>query len=281
MTSFYFFGELGYLHQIVLAYIERFCRNHPEKKNTITLYTFEGYEIFIEKIAPSFFLFVLEPLYDPSRGCYGSPIDLKYQHIQHISAMLDEAFPKGLIHINHLEDDMQKYYISKPLSTHENTLLKEKIKCYKKKVVFFFRKRVVDVKRNFTYTEKMKQYLLRYFEDQTTLCMVYATKSEWCLPDFVDESNINLHFLDDIEESIYAFQNCDEFITNHSGMEDFAKNCNTKEITVFPDNEGKVFVCSLKFRPFATNVNIYGKNTRIYYFTNDVYGEYTPDEVVD
>ncbi len=263
MNSYYFFGELGYLHQVILAYLERYAKTHPEMKNCIELCTFEGYDLFIEKVVPSFFSFQTRPLLDNTRVAFWSDADKAYPSSQHISKLFDEPIPGWLTQIDYF-GEMTPYYITKPI-TSEHIPLQEKMKQYTRSVVFFFRQRIVDPSRNFSPDNETLSYLQSYLQDESTLCLIYAVTNEWASPSFLNSNAPNLCFLKTLDESICAFQHCDLFITNHSGMEDFAKNCNTKEIVVLPDTKRQVFICTLRYKPFQTNVSIFGRNIKVYH----------------
>lgn len=263
MNSYYFFGELGYLHQVILAFIERYARNHPEKRNFIELCTFEGYDVCIEKVVPDFFSFRLHPLIDHSRVAFWSDADKAYPSSQHISKMFDEPIPGWLTQVDYFAE-MSPYYISRPM-TSDNPIIKEKRKEFKRSVVFFFRYRLVEPSRNFQPDAELISYIQTFLEDKETLCFIYAVTNEWTSPSFLNTNASNVYLLRTLDESIAAFQECDLFLTNHSGLEDFAKNCNTKEIVVLPDTKKEVFVCTLLYKPFQTKVQIYGSNVKLYY----------------
>ena len=267
MNSYNFFGELGYLQQVILAFIERYARNHPEKQNSIELCTFEGYDVFIEKVVPNFFSFRTHPLIDNTRVAFWSDADKAFPGSQHISKMFDEPLPGWLTQVDFFSE-MSPYYISKPMIS-TNTEIQEKMKGYKQSVVFFFRNRIVDPSRNFQPDAELTRFLQTYLNNQETLCLIYAVTNEWQTPSFLDTNASNVYYLRTLDESIAAFQHCDLFITSHSGMEDFAKNCNTKEILVIPDSRNEVFACTLLYRPFQTKVRVYGSNVRLYHCKGD------------
>ena len=263
MSSYYFFGELGYLHQVILAFLERYAKTHPEMQNTIELCTFQGYDLCIEKVIPCFFTFRTRSLLDNSRVAFWSDADKEYPSSQHISKLFDEPIPGWLTQIDYFAP-LDKYYISSPI-TSTNTELPEKIKNYRQSVVFFFRHRIVDTSRNFQPDAEVSSYIQSFLQDKNTLCMIYAVTTEWNSPPFLDTNASNVYLLRSLDESICAFQHCDLFLTNHSGLEDLAKNCNTKQIVVLPDNRKEVFVCTPLYQPFQTKVRVFGPNVKVYY----------------
>jgi hypothetical protein len=274
MSSYYFFGELGYLHQVILAFLERYANTHPDKRNCIELCTFEGYDLCIEKVVPSFFSFRTHPLMDYSRVAFCSDVDKEYASSQHISKLFDEPIPGWLTRINYF-GDMKPYYISSPI-TSTNTDLQERMKGYERSVVFFFRHRITDPSRNFQPDAELVSHITSYFQNKTTLCLIYAVTNESELPSFVDSTASNVYLLKTLDESISAFQQCDLFLTNHSGLEDLAKNCNTKEILILPDTNKEVFVCTTLYQPFQTKVRLYGTDVKLYHYKDNerLYIEY-------
>jgi hypothetical protein len=267
MNSYYFFGELGYLHQVILAFLERYVATHPEKKNTIQLCTFEGYDLCIEKVIPSYFVYQTRPLMDGSRVAFWSDADREFPSAQHISKLFDEPIPGWLTQIDYF-GSLKPYYISKPI-TSDNPNLQEKMKQYTRSVVFFFRQRITDPSRNFCPDKEIISFLQEYLQDKNTLCLIYTVTNESASPSFINANESNVYLLKTLDESICAFQHCDLFITNHSGLEDLAKNCNTKEIVILPDTKQDVFVCTLRYKPFNTKVSIFGSNVKVYHYKDN------------
>jgi hypothetical protein len=109
--DFKFFGEFGYLHQLILAPLERFVNTNKEKHKKITIYTYKGNDILINNLFPDFFLFVCEDLTLTEnnkqmgrRAGLGDDIyTSKYSHIPDIMTMFNENIPNWLGNVSYGE----------------------------------------------------------------------------------------------------------------------------------------------------------------------------------
>lgn len=264
MNTYYFFGEFGYLHQVILAYIQRFVIQNPDKKNKINLIVFVGVDEILETLFPNFFTYTTVPIH-PSRGGFHSELDKQYPQAQHISRMFSEQLPHWLGDIPYRSRNLSRYYLLSPIPCAENTELDLFRKNFKQTIVCFFRKRDMEARRNYEEKENDWTNILRQqFSDPNTLCCIYSYHDDECLtPSYVDRSASNVFFIRTIKDAIYFFHTCDVFYTNDSGLTDFAKNCNTKKVVICPDPNNTVFIAAPFYNPFQTEVELFGKDVEL------------------
>lgn len=257
--NYYFFGEFGYLNQIVLAYIQRYIDVNPLMEGRICIYTYEGYDYILEKLFPGFFRYITIPL-QGSRGQYYSSIDSAYPQAQHISCMFSELFPKSLHDVNY-KGDLSKFYLRSPIPKPELPHLDSLLQDFTKIVVIFFRKRGVDPERN--YEEKddkwntlMKEHVL----SPNTLVCIYAVSKEECqLPSYIDTMAKNMYMILSMEEATYFFHKCDVAYMNDTGLADFAKNCAVKKIIFRTSDTHRMFIGNAYYNPFNTEIEFADK----------------------
>lgn len=265
-TDYYFFGELGYFHEVILAYTQRFVQQFPEKKGKICIHTFEGNDVILERLFPRFFKYTTVKLV-ADRGGFHSSFDKKYNYGHHISNMFHEALPNWLGDINYRSQEIQKYYIQTPIPLDNSPTLDAIIKPFSKCIVVFFRKRDMEPHRNFSdYEDIWITEVKKQFQDTSTLCCIYRASAEECqVPSFVDINAKNVFLISNVEEAIYFFNKCDITYMNDSGLADFAKNCGVKKIlfrvnnNATQENHGTIFIGNFFYNPFQTDIQVAGE----------------------
>ena len=256
--EFKFFGEFGYLHQLLLAPLERFVNANQDKYNKITIYTYKGNDLIIDNLFPNFFLFICEDLtlmennkQIGRRAGLGDDIYTnKYIHVPDIMTMFNESIPNWLGSVSY----GKLHYISRPLIV-KTSQFQSIISGYNRTYLYFFRNRNHEPFRNFSNNQSLETYFNDKIESQKDLHVIYYFNCECLVPNyFKDRSNVML--CNNMNDIIYLFNNCDEFITNNSGLEDFAKNCKCKAISVIPDENNSVTRATIEFNPFNTEVKL-------------------------
>lgn len=263
MKNYYFFGEFGYFHQTILAFVQHFVEQYPELKGTICIYTFEGNDIILEKLFPGFFSYVTVPLH-PSRGGFHSLIDKDYPQAEHISHMLIDRLPNWLGDINY-RGDLRQYYIREPIPCPDNKALDTLCNEFTSIVVLFFRKRDMEANRNFSENDdEWNRVMLSHLNNPKTLCCIYRLSKEECIiPSYVNKDSSNVYCMTTIDEAIYFYHKCDIVYMNESGLADFAKNCAVKKVVFRPDDNSILFPSSIFYKPFNTEIEVVGDNFQL------------------
>ena len=262
MDIYYFFGELGYVHQVILAYTQRYVKNHPEKKGNIKLITYNGNEYFFESLFPGFFSFFLVPLHDCRSGFHGH-VDLFFPGIPHISKMFDKQLPASINQIP-WGQDLREYYIEGPIPMPIYPELDELCKGFNYIVVAFYRNRQHEQLRNYDNSNTAwNNELAQHASNQDTLfCVFNASKEESIVPSYVDTNAKNIRLIKTIQEASYWFHTCDIAYMNDSGLCDFAKNCAIRRMKIIPSiSQNVVYNPSIYFNPFNTQIEIFGEYT--------------------
>lgn len=259
MEHYTFFGELGYVHQVILAFTQRFVKKYPEKSGNVTLITYAGNEYFFEALFPQYFKFVVVPLHDCRSGFQGH-MNMFFPGIPHISKMLEEELPNS---INEMPwgGDLSKYYIESPIPKPHIPQLDEYRRQFKKVVVAFFRNRAHETLRNHDSSNKAwNEEIAAHAQDQETLfCIFNVSKEESIVPPYADVNSVNVRLIQSMVEASYWFHVCDVAYMNDSGLCDFAKNCAIKRIKIIPSiSQNVVYNPSLYFNPFQTKIEIFG-----------------------
>jgi hypothetical protein len=260
MESYLFLGEFGYLQQTILAYTQRYVKKNPEKKGKITLYTYEGNDFSFESLFPGFFQFALLNLRNERNG-FISSLEPIFGDIPHISKMFDEPLPKWLGELPYT-GDLTPYYIERPIPCPEYPHLDTLIKDYKKVVVTFFRNRNHEQHRNFdSSNEKWNAKIEKELDTEDTLFCIYNGSDECAIPSFIDRSKKNIYLIPSLRESAYWFHKCTIAYMNDTGLSDFAKNCNIRNIIIVPGQDNIVFNASVFYNPFQASIEIFGDFT--------------------
>lgn len=246
---YYYFGELGFFVDIILGELEKYTKEHPENAGKITIYSYTNFCKVIENLFPSYFTFQYQEFLFPNRVGHTfkdtTCDNEKYKGMKRLEELF-ENIPKDIMCT--LEESIAngKYIylgksISKKLEINNQTAL-QKMSEYSKTIVYFFRHRNrVDTHRNFWNIPDIEQYLLQFVNQQNALHVVYMCSDECYYPPFISARTIsynpqtNIYLCENFEESITFFNKCDLFLSNDSGLVEFAKICGVKEITILPN----------------------------------------------
>jgi hypothetical protein len=260
--QYFFFGELGYFHQVLLACIQRFVKANPQRFGQITLHTFEGNDYIINALWPGYFQFMLYPLHSHRCGWNCPPMEYFFPKDGHIQNMIEDRLPEWLSNISYT-GDLSSYYIENPIPCPIRPDLESLQSSFTKTVVLFLRNRSHESFRNYSGEQNSWIELLEsQINNPSTLCCIYSVSSTECIiPPFVNKDAKNIYFIKTMEEATYFFHKCDTAYMNNTGLEDFAKNCRVKHLVVCPPPNKLLFNATPFYNPFHTKIEIFGEYT--------------------
>ena len=246
---YYYFGELGFFSDIILGELEKYTKENPDMAGKITIYSYTNFCKVIENLFPGFFTFQYQEYLFPHR--YGHIFkdntcdNEKYKGMKRLEELLGDI-PKDIISSYSDAQSAGTYtYLGKSISkklevNNENAL--QKMSEYPKTIVYFFRHRNrVDTHRNFWHTPDIELYLKQFADLTDTLHVLYMCSDECYYPPFLSARTItyyaqkNIYVCENFEESITFFNKCELFISNDSGLAEFAKICGVKELVILPN----------------------------------------------
>ena len=267
---YYYFGELGFFTDVILGELEKFTQQKPELAGKITIYSYTNFCKVIELLFPGFFTFQYQDYLFPNR--YGHIFkdntcdNEKYKDMKRLEELLGDV-PKDILcsHEEAVAAGSWMYLgksISKKLEVNNETAL-QKMSEYPKTIVYFFRHRNrVDTHRNFWHTPDIESYLNQYINRADTLHVIYMCSDECYFPPFMSARTItynaqkNIYLCENFDESITFFNKCDLFISNDSGLVEFAKICGVKQVIILPNFVWLDFWPGLQLiNPFGTKIS--------------------------
>ena len=225
MNEYYLTGEFGYLNNEALPFLERY------NGIMLKIYTFPDYCYIINNLFPNKFDLCEIPLHK-IRLCSSS-----------IETKNDKPLLQHLIRFYNF--NKHGCYITKQITSNYNEDIDNFI-CY------FPRYRTSDniitnfAQRNANTTQCTK--VISTFNKKYKIIIVGRELFDF---DFMSYNNVSLS--DSLEKTIFYLKNCNFFVSNDSGMIEFAKNCGTKQILILQT----VVDYHLYWNPFnTTTINI-------------------------
>lgn len=254
VTEYFYLGEFGYFCDIILGAIQQYVLSNPEKKHKICIHTYKEYGFIINHLFPHYFKFVLIPLDQHRSWHHCSPENNeKLKSISNIRLLFEKPVPEFLSDM--LENPDIRFYIRDPIKF----ILPSDYSKYKNINVFFFRKRIVDPRRNYDYDKNSPSYLMcnEYSEklmlDKDSLSVIY-TGNETLIPDFVPQAE-NILLIPTLEELSPFLSAATRFCSSDSGLISYAKLCGCKDILIFPNPVGNnIWQGQFTFNPFPVFV---------------------------
>jgi hypothetical protein len=260
---YYYFGEFGFFTDIILGELEHFVLKNPELRGSITIYSYTNNCKVIENLFPSFFIFknqdylfpfrVRHDFKDPtcSINDYNGMRRLEELFENVPTEILSTHYYQNVNGVLKIQNDMNNVnkFLGKPLTKKvviTNSKVIELMSKYTNTIIYFFRMRPrVDTYRNFWHTQEIENFLLPFFNNQDTLNVIYMCSDECYYPPFVDYRegsslpHKNVYECINFEEAVCFFNNCSKFVSNDSGLIDFAKVCGVKEVIILPNYQWK------------------------------------------
>jgi len=267
---YYYFGELGFFSDIILGELEKYTKENPDMAGKITIYSFTNFCKVIENLFPGFFLFQYQEYLFPIRIGHSfrdtTCDNEKYKGMKRLEELFENT-PKNILCSQEEAVSAGFWtYLGKSITkkvevNNENAL--QKMSEYPKTIVYFFRHRNrIDTHRNFWHTPDIESYLNQYVAQEDTLHVVYMCSDECYYPPFLSARTItydaqkNIYVCESFEESITFFNKCDSFISNDSGLVEFAKICGVKKVVILPNFSWLPIWPGLQYiNPFGTNIS--------------------------
>lgn len=255
---YYYFGELGFFTDIILGELELFVTTKPELRGQITIYSYTNFCKVIENLFPDFFTFKYQDYLFPARARHDFTDPTyekgKYKDMKRLEELFEtpsgEIISQSYINVNNgivtetkFNNDEIKF-LGKPLTKKvvvNNPKAIELMSKYKRTFVYFFRLRPrIDTHRNFWHTPEIEEFLDQLLNMDDALHVIYMCSDECYYPPFINYRvaftfQKNIYECTNFEESICFFNNCSTFISNDSGLIEFAKVCGVKEVVIMPN----------------------------------------------
>ena len=267
---YYYFGELGFFSDIILGELEKYTKENPDMAGKITIYSFTNFCKVIENLFPGFFTFQYQDYLFPIRVGHSfrdtTCDNEKYKGMKQLEELFENT-PKNILCSQEEAVSAGFWtYLGKSITkkvevNNENAL--QKMSEYPKTFVYFFRHRNrIDTHRNFWHTPDIESYLDQYVAQEDTLHVVYMCSDECYYPPFLSARTIsyngqkNIYVCESFEESITFFNKCDSFISNDSGLVEFAKICGVKKVVILPNFSWlPIWPGLAHINPFGTNIS--------------------------
>lgn len=259
MREYTFFGQLDYLHEVVLPFTQQYVKacsaaEGCDLSGSIFLHTFEGYNTVFEALFPGVFVFDCVPL-TGTRSGYFSDLESKYPEVFNLTHLfLHREVPNWLGHINY-SGDMKQYYLDAPIPSPDlpdhDTLRSQ-----------FSKVIVLCLTGDAETDEAWKTKITEDLQVPSTLCCIYENSFESCIvPSFVNVGQENIRVVKTTEDLLYYLSKCDTVLMNDCGVIDLAKNCGAKHVVVCPNPSKVLFNSVVQFNPFGTTIDVFGDYT--------------------
>jgi len=236
--KYYYFGEFGYFHTIILGTLDQYFIKNP--KRMIKIMTYDGFADILKLLFPNNVMVEKIPL-EQDRECHSSVLEPPFDYIDLTKAEIN-------FH-TYLHIKAKLPYISKPLDYKDS----KESKINKKYIAIFARHRFGKYsKRNmhlniFNTIESCIHNFIR--KNNKNYEILLLGKKEETNPHVLKK---NYKFVEDMHETIGLLRNnVDLLIAPDSGFIDFAKNCAVKNIIMV--YEGNYLDYHNTFNPFKTN----------------------------
>jgi hypothetical protein len=254
MRVFSFFGQVDYLHEVVLPFTQQYVKNVPDLSGSFVLNTFDEYKPVFEALFPGFFQFNTVPLSSERCGYY-SELEKQYPEVESLMRLfLHREVPNWLGAIAY-GGDMKQFYLDSPIpcpALPDYDSLRQQFS----KVV------LLCLSTGSESDDAWKARVVDELQNPSTLCCIYENALEECIvPSFVDVGQANVRVVKTTDDLLYFSSKCDTAVVNDCVMNDFVKNCGAKHLVICPKESKVLFNAALHFNPFGTTVEIFGDYT--------------------
>jgi hypothetical protein len=255
VVEYFYLGEFGYFCDIIIGSIQQYVVRNPDRKQKICIHTYKEYAFIINHLFPDYFKFVHISL-DQDRNFHNCSAENneKLKSISNIKLLFEKPVPEFLEDM--LENPDIRFYIRDPIKFDFPTDYYSK---YKNINVFFFRKRIIDPRRNYDYDKNStiyqmcNEYSEKLMSDKDSLSVIY-TGNETLVPDFVSQAE-NILFIPTLEKLSPFLCAATRFCSSDSGLISYAKLCGCKDILIFPNPVGNtIWQGQFTFNPFPVFV---------------------------